>query len=68
MEFPSAIDVVAAAPFGGLYRIFGRLSKLAPLGLAPSTFESHDINLGEIFETFGMLYEACYVYHPCSDL
>ena len=39
MEFLSAIDVVGVAPFGELYCIFGLLSELVPLSLAPSTFE-----------------------------
>ena len=71
VEFPSAIVVVDAAPFGELYRIFGLLSKLAPLGLAPSTIEPceyQDIHLGGIFATFGLVCEACYVYHPYDDL
>jgi hypothetical protein len=58
VEFPRAIDIVAAAPFGELSCIVGRLSELAPLDLALSTFKSHDIHLGKIFSTFGLVYEA----------
>ena len=71
MEFPNAIDIVAVAPFKELYFMFGSLSKMAPLGLAPSTLEPcehEDIHLGGIFTTFGLVCEACYVYHPYSDL
>ena len=71
VEFPNAIDVVGTAPFGEMYRIFDRMSELAPLGLAPSTFEPcehQDIHLDGIFATLVLVCEACYVYHPCSDL
>ena len=46
----------------------GDLSKSSPLGLDCSTFEPNDIHLGEIFETFGLVCEACYVYHPHSGM
>ena len=55
VEFPSAIDVVTMAFFEELYHIFGNLFKLAPLGLAHSTFEPHTIHLSEIFATFGLV-------------
>ena len=53
---------------GRFTTFFGDLSKSAPLGLAHSTFGPHDIHLGKIFATFGLVCEACYVYHPNSEL
>ena len=70
-EFPNAIDVVRAVSFVDMHDIFRLLSNMAPLGLALSTLElceHQDIHLGGIFDTFGLVCEACYVYHPYNDL
>ena len=69
--FPSVIDVVKSVSFLDMHNIFLCLSKLAPSGLAPSALKScvhQDIHPGGIFTTFGLVCEACYIYHPHNDL
>ena len=54
-----------------MHRILLRLSRLALSGLGPLALEpsvKHDVHLDGICATFGLVCEACYVYHPHNKL